>query len=179
MTSIEKYETSDHWIITGRGEFCKFLEKGITYDEEGVKQIKFILRPSRELIEEYDLHEETDPKTGLLIHAYDENDVCTLRESTKKSLVLVKTDLLGEPTPISNEHTTLREKAKQYQIDRDIYKTALASKNQRMRQILIEEHAVAKDTADLVKEYRKAAGKTSKGREFEDEPEQTEEEMEP
>lgn len=103
-------QIEDHWAYFGDGNAAKIIEIRENIDKDtGVKRTKFIFLPSKRIEETYDLKEEQDYRTGLIIREYDSTDVLFLERGVNRTRAWIFTDFDGKETIASRRHAELTE----------------------------------------------------------------------
>jgi hypothetical protein len=151
---------TDSWCYFGDGMVAQLVDsKSYIKHKTGIKTWKFILVPSALIQQEYDLFEEQDPATGMIVKEYPHTSVITLYQSPTRTRVLVTCAFDGSETPLSRRTHELEEAL----LDTErLLRGAMAAK-QRLHQELEQEreqHRMAtQQMVNQIKEVRKASGR--------------------
>lgn len=154
---FEEGSSRNDIIITGRGEYFRYLTRKQDRDERSGKMVwRFEAKVPKALVDYYGVRDRVDPARETVILTYDEVHVVVLRESNYGSLVLVETDLLGGETVLSRRNIDLKIKAQEYQKEVKTLRSAVAKRDEDLHNAYVQQEKLAKDFTQLIKTVRAA-----------------------
>lgn len=151
----------DHWAYFGDGNAAQIVEvKDVIDMETGIKRTRFIFLPSKRIEKMYDIAEEQDPSTGFIIREYDSVNCLFLERGVSRTRCWVMTDFDEGPTIATRRSADLTEAL--YASER-LLRIAEAGRDRAYQELSIAREQIQqqlKQQVNMVKEVRKAAGRT-------------------
>jgi len=152
--------SGNNWIWFGDGNTCPYFQMFNKIDEEeGTEIITILMRPSQPMVEQYDLTDDIDPATGLMITKFQKTYVEHLVSIPGKNRILITVNPKGDPTQLSRRDEHLSAKIQQQQRMIRNQEIEIASLTQKHRKLSERATEYIKDSNKLINEARKAGGK--------------------
>lgn len=153
----------EQWIYFGDGNVARF-DKKVSYERpDGTRWVRFIIRPTEAIIQQYNLDEdEKYQEFGMVIKDYHDATVVTLVQRADITKVLVTVSFDGTDTDLSRREAHLVELIKNAEALIKSLKLSNVRLNQEFRKMSTQLREHMRDNVDLVMEARKASAHTSK-----------------
>jgi hypothetical protein len=150
----------DAFMILGDGQQCRIIDlKEFIKKKNGIKFYKFIIKPSNRMKMMYNFLDDMD-ENDFIVREFKYSDVIFLEQSPNRIRCLITMDVNNNDTSLSRRYDELTEALNDTE---RLLRSAEAAKN-RLHEILRSERTQQlesmKQTIDLVKEVRKAAGRS-------------------
>lgn len=150
----------DAFMILGDGQQCRIIDlREYIKKKNGVKFYRFIVKPSNRMKVMYNFADDMD-ENDFIVREFRWSDVIFLERSPNRIRCLITMDINNHDTALSRRYAELTEALNDTE---RLLRSSEAAKN-RAYEILRTERThqleSMKQTIDLVKEVRKAAGRS-------------------
>jgi len=149
----------DHYVYFGDGTAAMIIDtREYIKKKTGLRMIKFILKPSKDIERIYDIKEDQD-LNGFIVKEYPTTDVVFLVRGVNKTRCWVYTDFLGGSTPASRRFEELTMAIADSE---RLYRSAMAAKNRAFYELEIERQfkkKAIKDSVEILREVARARGR--------------------
>lgn len=146
------------WIWYGDGEWALEIDKKDTKDKAGVECWEFLIQPSEQIIERFNLR---DPgkldRFGHCTRLYPKSQVEVLNDSPVRGRIFVHTDFEGRDTQFSRRRADYTETINTQQKLVQVLRAQLAYVIGQLRISTSQEHEHWKQVIDVVRTIRQAS----------------------
>ena len=156
---MSNFEGFDYYCYFGDGNSAQIISIKETTAMDGVQKIRFLLRPTKRVIRQYNLKEKLEVPTNHIVREYDATEVVFLERGVERIRCWIMTDFMGGATKMSRRYSDLKENIN----DNDKLLLAYkAAKNRLHEELKIEQTQQAmgiRQKINLIKEVAKGRGR--------------------
>lgn len=99
---VEPIAFRNQWVLFGDGSMVQFLRSIDELSDQGQRQKRFLMKPSKDVVFKYKLDSKMDlNEEGFIWRSYPESTVVLLDTDPNHARILVLTDLMGRTTPLT------------------------------------------------------------------------------
>jgi hypothetical protein len=156
---IPEPKREEAWF--GDGNWCQIIKKKRQKGQDGTDGWLFLFKPSQKTIIWHNLKrgEHLDMNYGFIKRWFPSKDVVVLNDDRAYGRTLIKTDLFGESTNLSNESSDLRAYIETLERLNESLKASLARLHDEYDTLGTQTRLKLKRDADMLLDVRKGAGK--------------------
>jgi hypothetical protein len=142
---------AENWLYFGDGYIAKYERKRVFKKEDGTTWVRFIIIPSADIIQQYNLDEDQQYENyGMVIKEYIQTSVVALREQVGMNKILIMSAFDGSDTVLTTREQHLTEYIRNLERTLQSLKVGNARMHKEYRGAMNNIHETMKKNVDLV-----------------------------